>query len=77
MSLYEIQLRGEGVDALAALQLMKETVEEGVEGLGARAGPSGERLCRDCDAVIAKNRLRAVPHTVRCVSCQRLYEEGR
>jgi len=34
----------------------------------------GQRLCRDCEAVIPLARLVAAPHAVRCVPCQQVIE---
>jgi DnaK suppressor protein len=37
-------------------------------------GTEGEVYCCDCPAVIPPERLARVPHAVRCVDCQDIYE---
>nr|DAF89086.1 MAG TPA: zinc finger protein [Myoviridae sp. cttp71] len=35
------------------------------------------RCCVDCGALIPPARIKAMPHCVRCVSCQHEYEESQ
>ncbi|EAU53542.1 TraR/DksA C4-type zinc finger protein [Mariprofundus ferrooxydans] len=35
------------------------------------------RICRDCECLIPSARLAAVPHAVRCASCQEEHEGGK
>jgi DnaK suppressor protein len=37
-------------------------------------GAEGEVYCQDCPAMIPPDRLARVPHAVRCVGCQEVYE---
>jgi len=35
----------------------------------------GKRVCCDCEEPIPKKRLQALPGTVRCASCQNVFEK--
>ena len=33
-------------------------------------------FCKDCEESIEEKRLKANPHALRCIECQKEYEEG-
>ncbi|KOE31970.1 TraR/DksA C4-type zinc finger protein [Aggregatibacter actinomycetemcomitans] len=35
------------------------------------------RYCIDCGVLIHPSRVKAMPHCVRCISCQQLHEESQ
>ncbi|MEW5719299.1 MAG: TraR/DksA C4-type zinc finger protein [Chloroflexota bacterium] len=38
---------------------------------------TGNRKCERCGRRIPKGRLKVLPHTTRCVACQKLFEQQR
>jgi RNA polymerase-binding transcription factor DksA len=58
------------------LELRDSPSAEPVDAHAARHAQARSATCADCGSPILPSRLRAVPGTVRCVSCQRQFEVG-
>lgn len=52
-------------DTLAAIELALERIEEGQFG-----------QCEECEGVISKTRLQAIPYTAYCIKCAQKLEQG-